>query len=99
MRACDSKGLDPDTSEMMKPTIATSMSRLGPIACFLRPDLGENQAEDQEGSGRPADVLGVLCTAAIALVGLGWLLAVTRRPVLFEHWTLLLFLLGTDKSL
>lgn len=94
IRACDAKGPDPDTSEMMKLKITTNVSRLGPVACFLRPDLGGNQEEDPESSGWPTDVLGLLCTAAIALVGLGWLIAVTRRPVLFEHGPLLLFLLG-----
>jgi hypothetical protein len=70
-------------------------SHLLPIARFFWPELNEHGIDDLEISSRLADVLGFLYSAPIALVGLGWLIAVTDISPLRDRWQLLFpFLAG-----
>jgi len=77
----------------MKPSRTAAESRLLPVARFFWPELSEDSTDDLETSNRLADVLGFLYSAPIALIGLGWLIAVTDVSLLIERWqALFLFL-------
>lgn len=68
--------------------------RLLPVARFVWPELNEGRLDDREISSRIADVLGFLYSTPIALIGLGWLIAVTDVTLLLHRWQVLLLFLA-----
>ncbi|MFO7740906.1 MAG: PP2C family protein-serine/threonine phosphatase [Anaerolineae bacterium] len=70
----------------MRPNGRTIQSRLLPVARVFWPGLDEAGSGDLESSSRLADVLGFLYGAPIALIALGWLIAVTDLSLLLHHW-------------
>jgi serine phosphatase RsbU (regulator of sigma subunit) len=67
-------------------------SRLLRVALFFWPALAELDGEDL--SRRLADVLGLLYGAPIALMGMGWLIAITDLLLIGSQWPLLLLFTG-----
>jgi hypothetical protein len=66
--------------------------RLLRVARLFWPALAELEGEDL--SRRLADVLGLLYGVPIALIGLGWLIAVTDLALIGRQWPLLLLCVG-----
>jgi len=79
-----------DTSGAGKPDTTLIESHLLPLAKFFWPELAEVGPHDLESSSRLADVLGSLYASPIALIGLGWLIAVTDVSLFLDHWQVLL---------
>jgi hypothetical protein len=73
-------------------TLTPTESRLLRVARLFWPALTE--LEGEELSRRLADVLGLLYGVPIALIGLGWLIAVTDLSFIGRQWPLLLLFVG-----
>jgi serine phosphatase RsbU (regulator of sigma subunit) len=76
----------------MKSKITTTESRLLRVARLFWPALANLDGENL--SLRLADVLGLSYGVLIALMGLGWLVAVTDLSLIGSQWPMLLLFLG-----
>lgn len=74
--------------------VTSIASWLAALAGFFSGERDGSAEQDRLSDRRLVDVFGSVCTAAFALAGVGWLIAVTDFSVLTDYWWMLLPLVG-----